>query len=103
MTDPIEIAHTAVRLYAEGGVMTESGTPQYYYRDNRCQAKTALDAGCICWHDEGTGPFPDERPDDPVTLKEWRSKPHNVEVSGDVPGAAVIHGKALRSLTEAKG
>ena len=65
-----------------GAVDTETGTttPQYYYKRNRCQAKTAHDADCICWHDEGTGPFPDERPDDPAALKEWRFKPANVGV-----------------------
>ena len=56
---------------------TESGPPQYYYKDNACKANTAQDAVCICWYDEGTGPFPDERPDDPDTLKEWRFKPAN--------------------------
>ena len=60
----------------------ESGTPQYYYKDNRCQAFTAQDADCICWHDEGTGPFPNERPDDPDTLKEWRFKPANDQAKG---------------------
>ena len=60
----------------------ESGTPQYYYKDNSCQAFTAQDADCICWHDEGTGPFPNERPDDPDTLKEWRFKPANAEITG---------------------
>ena len=58
---------------------TESGTPQYYYKDNACKANTAHDADCICWHDEGTGPFPNERPDDPGTLKEWRFKPANAK------------------------
>jgi hypothetical protein len=55
----------------------ERGTPQYYYNDNACKAKTAYDADCICWYDEGTGPSPDGRPDDPDTLKEWRFKPAN--------------------------
>lgn len=53
--------------------------PQYYYKSDECPAETAYDKDCICWHDEGTGPFPDERPDDPDTLKEWRFKPANAE------------------------
>ena len=47
---------------------------QYYYRVNKCKAKTAKDADCICWHDEGHGPFKDERHNDPETTKEWRIK-----------------------------
>ncbi len=74
-------------------VVAESSntTPQYYYKENRCQSQTAHDADCVCWHDEGTGPFPDERPDDPDTLKEWRFKPANVQdnraspASGEAP------------------
>ena len=31
---------------------------QYYYKMNDCKALHATDAECICWHDEGTGPFP---------------------------------------------
>lgn len=49
--------------------------PQYYYRASECKAKDAYDTDCICWHDEGTGPFEFERPDDPNTFVEWRFKP----------------------------
>ncbi len=42
---------------------------QYYCRKNECKAHSAKDADCICWWDEGTGPFPDGT--DLVTL-EWR-------------------------------
>ncbi len=34
---------------------------QYYYKNNDCKALHATDAECICWYDEGTGPFPDIR------------------------------------------
>jgi hypothetical protein len=64
---------------------TESDQPQYYYRNNACKANAATDADCICWYDEGTGPFPDERTDDHDTLKEWRFKPHNAELTGRGP------------------
>lgn len=58
----------------ESGMM-KSGQPQYFYKVDGCPAQTAHDSDCICWHDEGTGPFPDERPDDPDTLMEWRFRP----------------------------
>jgi len=60
----------------------ERGTQQYCYKDNACKANTANDADCICWYDEGIGPFPDERSDDPCPIKEWRFKPANAKVSG---------------------
>jgi len=49
--------------------------PQYYFKDDRCKAKDAYSPDCICWRDEGTGPFPLERPDDPETHLTWRFKP----------------------------
>lgn len=50
-------------------------TYQYYYWTNLCTAQTASDASCICWHDEGTGPHPNERHDSDVPIVEWREKP----------------------------
>lgn len=47
----------------------EKVTRQYYFQKNECKADSAKDADCICWWDEGTGPFPDGT--DVVTL-EWR-------------------------------
>lgn len=74
--------------------MSNESTPQYYYKKDGCPAKTAHDADCICWHDEGTGPFPDERPDDPDTLKEWRFKPTNAAVTGSE--AVPVDGTVMR-------
>jgi hypothetical protein len=36
---------------------------QYYYRNDACTAANAYSDDCICWYDEGTGPFPLARPD----------------------------------------
>jgi hypothetical protein len=36
---------------------------QYYYHNNECKADSAESKDCICWHDEGTGPFVNERHD----------------------------------------
>jgi len=32
-------------------------TYQYFYKNNECSAPSAEDKSCICWHDEGTGPY----------------------------------------------
>ncbi len=50
---------------------------QYYYKQYECQAKDAKANDCICWHEEGTGPYKDERHDADVPLVEWRIKPYN--------------------------
>ncbi len=44
---------------------------QYYYKNNDCKASEATDADCICWHDEGTGPFPDIR----YSSRSWHNIP----------------------------
>ena len=47
---------------------------QYFYKNNDCQANTADDPNCICWHDEGTGPLHYKRHDDPdASVKNWRN------------------------------
>ena len=55
---------------------------QYYYKQNKCQAKDAKDTECICWHDEGTGPYKDYRHDAETPLVDWRIKPANAEITG---------------------
>lgn len=47
---------------------------QYYYKNNNCNAASSRDPDCICWHDVGTGPHADSRPEDPATTIEWRIK-----------------------------
>lgn len=47
---------------------------QYFYKDDQCKATLAMDDDCICWHDEGTGPFKNESRDDPVDIVNWRVK-----------------------------
>ena len=53
---------------------------QYYHKNNECKADSVKSKDCICWHDEGTGPFVNERHDhkncDPYTRNlQWRVKP----------------------------
>ncbi|WP_425401213.1 hypothetical protein [Algiphilus sp.] len=45
---------------------------EYYYRQSECTADIARSAACVCWFPEDTGPFPDEKHDDPSTTMEWR-------------------------------
>ncbi len=47
---------------------------EYYYRQTECKAKDARKPDCICWHDEGTGPYKNEKHDDENTVMEWREK-----------------------------
>ncbi|MFZ3193739.1 MAG: hypothetical protein WA154_11120 [Moraxellaceae bacterium] len=49
-----------------------AATRQYYYHDDDCPIRKSGDPGCICWRDEGTGPFPNGT--DIVQLS-WRDKP----------------------------
>lgn len=49
-------------------------TRQYYFKDNKCQTQSAGDKDCICWHDEGTGPYEDPIFDRSKLL--WREKPN---------------------------
>ena len=51
--------------------MPDNPKMQYYYRVDVCKADSAFEDDCICWHDEGTGPFPDARHTDQCT-KTWR-------------------------------
>lgn len=58
-----------------GGKSGQSGhTHQYFYKSSNCLAETPHDTNCICWHDEGAGPFPAERRADQNTLMKWRVK-----------------------------
>lgn len=44
---------------------------QYFYKVFDCKARDADEPGCICWHDEGTGPLVSE----PERIKHWRTTP----------------------------
>ena len=52
-------------------------TKQYYYRMTGCKADETTSPNCICWHDEGTGPFPDLKEGGEVggVFVSWRDKP----------------------------
>lgn len=45
----------------ELGRKCEPTRHQYYYKNSGCLATSVDDPECICWRDEGTGPFPDAR------------------------------------------
>ena len=47
---------------------------QYYYYHHNCTAAGNSDPNCICWIDEGKGPYKDDRHDVPSGLT-WRVKP----------------------------
>lgn len=49
----------------------EEPVRQYYYKNNDCKAMFTDSSDCICWHDEGTGPYPE----DSIHTLEWRFKP----------------------------
>lgn len=48
---------------------------QYYYKNNWCEAANAHAPDCICWHDEGTGPFSKETCESNTSNRQWRIKP----------------------------
>lgn len=52
-------------------------TRQYFHKVNACPAGNPSADNCICWHDEGTGPYPEARDTDPYHggQREWRDKP----------------------------
>lgn len=55
---------------------------QYYYMNDKCKADSARSKDCICWRDEGTGPYFDERFDQKhwrTCNLEWRVKPEAKE------------------------
>lgn len=41
---------------------------QYYYKDNACPAEYSRSENCICWHNEGSGPFPKLKNGDDIPL-----------------------------------
>ena len=61
---------------------------QYYFKRIGCQAAEASSSDCICWHDEGTGPYDNKRHDDDDEYKflTWRVKPSNANATGLAPG-----------------
>jgi hypothetical protein len=50
---------------------------QYYFHENNCPAANPLVDGCICWHEQGTGPYPNAKPGDTgdEAPTKWRTKP----------------------------
>ena len=51
---------------------TDQPVRQYYYRAQGCNAASPESPDCICWYDEGTGPFADGKDMDGFS---WRNKP----------------------------
>lgn len=40
-----------------GKKKTVNTVHQYFYKNEACPALTANEPNCICWHNEGTGPY----------------------------------------------
>lgn len=53
---------------------------QYFYKVNSCPAEKASDFNCICWHNKGSGPFPEAVRNGPTASKMWRTIPHSAEI-----------------------
>jgi hypothetical protein len=51
----------------------------YYYKVDACKAADAMDRKCICWHQQGTGPFKTAAPDDADTFLAWRTEGSNAQ------------------------
>lgn len=66
-----------LNVLLSGGTVKKPLRFQYYYRQDGCPAKEATDKTCICWHDEGAGPFSSEKHDSETPLVSWRIKPDN--------------------------
>lgn len=71
---------------------------QYYYRDNQCSTNSANDDGCICWHDEGTGPWPDVKY--VGNNGNWRTKEVMTEEEKTEIKKAWAEGKQVQYITE---
>jgi hypothetical protein len=69
---------------------------QYYYRVNDCEASDFASPDCVCWHNEGTGPRPNEKKDDENKSVIWRFL-KTAPVSGvrDLSGLPMIIAGAL--------
>lgn len=66
-------------------------TKQYLSRMIGCQSKSLGAADCICWHDQGTGPYPVATPLDHDTGLKWRDKP--------LPPTPVEHPRNTETVT----
>jgi hypothetical protein len=74
---------------------------QYYYKTNDCKALHATDAECICWHDEGTGPFPGLRIG--VHTCHWRDKPEANKMVSDTPRTDAAYFKPHATMYDLAG
>lgn len=54
---------------------------QYYYKNSACRADTPFESTCICWHDEGTGPLPNEHRKLSRNTIQWRKRPADVDTA----------------------
>ncbi|QDJ57288.1 hypothetical protein [Bordetella hinzii] len=72
---------------------------KYFHRVAGCPTHRASDAECICWHDKGTGPYPDARVGDiynGVTLT-WRTKPATPVAASAEPVADEVTPEMMRA------
>lgn len=56
---------------------------EYYYRVDECNAESAHDPNCICWHPEGSGHFKDAKHDESSPILGWRRTTHPPEPTPD--------------------
>lgn len=52
---------------------------QYYFKNNACQAPSHEHHSCICWHTQGAGPFPSDKPGDTDSVPTWRDQPSDYD------------------------
>lgn len=84
-TDPV--LNAPMVAVEQSSRAAEKPVAQYYYKTTGCTAKDSSDPDCVCWHDEGTGPFPDAEAhrkeyNDVLVGKmtlDWRGKPAETE------------------------
>ena len=55
---------------------------QYYWHDDQCEANYAHEPNCICWHNEGSGPYKKEQHDSDIPLVDWRIKHSDMAAPG---------------------
>ena len=64
---------------------------QYYYRVSECKAVDGDSKDCICWHNEGYGPYPNENKDDPQSIVTWRG----IKMSNEIEKAMNVLKQAM--------
>ena len=99
---PVPSATVALSDDLRAHVGVEQAKRQYYYKVDGCPAKNSDSPDCICWHDEGTGPYAIN--DSSLMWRDAARAPANsVTAPAATPSAASIAWNALRDLTDPLG